>query len=91
VSFSNPKKNILTDLEMLHEVTDITKNGDKYSINTKNVPKVLAEIWNYATLNKLTINTLNTLCPSLQDVFVELTGINPNPCGSCKPKRSNQT
>ena len=30
VSFTNPKHNIIADLEMLHEVTDITKNGDKY-------------------------------------------------------------
>ena len=90
VSFTNPKHNIIADLEMLHEVTDITKNGDKYCINTENVPKLLAEIWNYTILNKLTINTLNTLGPSLQDVFVELTGISTT-TGSCTPKRSTMS
>jgi ABC-2 type transport system ATP-binding protein len=77
VSFIGAKKNVINDLRELKYVTDVTKNGDKYRLNTENVPKLLAEIWQYSSKNQLIINTLNTLGPNLEDVFVEITGITP--------------
>ena len=53
----------------------MTKNGDKYQLSTENAPKLLSELWNYVLNNGLMINTVNTLGPSLEDVFVEITGI----------------
>ena len=75
ISFIGAKKSLTSDLKSLQEVTDIVKNGDKYRLNTENAPKVLSEIWEYALTNKLMIQTVNTRGPTLEDVFVELTGI----------------
>lgn len=77
VSFVGVKKTAINDLKNLQYVTDATKNGDKYRLHTENVPQLLSEIWKYALAKSLMINTVNTLGPSLEDVFVEITGITP--------------
>jgi ABC-2 type transport system ATP-binding protein len=77
VSFVDATKNLTSDLEKLQGVTEVAKHGDKYRINTENPPKVLSAIWEYASANELEIHTVNTLGPSLEDVFVKLTGITP--------------
>jgi ABC-2 type transport system ATP-binding protein len=77
VSFVGAPNNLTTELEKLQGVTEVAKHGDKYRINTENPPKVLSAIWEYASANNLEIHTVNTLGPSLEDVFVKLTGIMP--------------
>jgi len=77
VSFIGATKNLTAELKSLRGVTEVVKNGDKYRLNTENPPKVLSAIWEYASANHLIIHTLNTLGPSLEDVFVNLTGIKP--------------
>jgi ABC-2 type transport system ATP-binding protein len=76
-SFVGATKNLNSDLEKLQGVAEVAKHGDKYRINTENPPKVLSAIWEYASANELEIHTVNTLGPSLEDVFVKLTGITP--------------
>jgi ABC-2 type transport system ATP-binding protein len=75
ISFAGSTKNIIPALKTLKGVTEVVKKGDKYHLNTENPPKTLAEIWRYASDNNLELNTVNTLGPSLEDVFVNLTGI----------------
>jgi ABC-2 type transport system ATP-binding protein len=75
VSFIGTKKNLIAELKLLQGISEVVKQGDKYHINTENSPKVLSELWKYASANRLTIRTVNTLGPSLEDVFVNLTGI----------------
>ena len=75
VSFIGATKNLTAELKSLRGVTEVVKHGDKYRLNTENAPKALSEIWEYALRNHLMIHTVNTLGPSLEDVFVELTGI----------------
>jgi ABC-2 type transport system ATP-binding protein len=75
ISFAGSTKNIIPALKTLQGVTEVVKKGDKYHLNTENPPKTLAEIWRYASVNNLELNTVNTLGPSLEDVFVNLTGI----------------
>jgi len=53
------------------------KEGDKFRLFTQEPPSVLTEIWQYSQSNNLKLVTLNTLGPSLEDVFVKLTGIGP--------------
>jgi ABC-2 type transport system ATP-binding protein len=77
VSFVGATKNLTTDLKTIQGVTEVAKHGDKYRLNTENPPKVLSAIWEYASANELMIHTVNTLGPSLEDVFVKLTGITP--------------
>jgi len=77
VSFVGATNNLTTDLKTIQGVTEVAKHGDKYRLNTENPPKVLSAIWEYASANELIIHTVNTLGPSLEDVFVKLTGITP--------------
>lgn len=77
VSFVGVTNNVVNDLRRLQQVTDVVKNGDKYRLNTENVPELLSELCNYVLKNGLMVNTVNTLGPSLEDVFVEITGITP--------------
>ena len=77
VSFLGAKKNLIADLRYLQGVTEVVKNGDKYHLNTDNPTITLSEIWEYALANNMLLNTINTLGPSLEDVFVNLTGITP--------------
>ncbi len=77
VSFHDAVRNLTVDLEGLPGVIDIVKHGDKYRLYTENPPRVLSSIWEYAVANGLEIITVNTLGPSLEDVFVKLTGIKP--------------
>jgi len=75
VSFVGSNGDLTSGLKVLGEVTDIIKHGDKYRLNTENVPQALSNIWSFSNKKRLKINTLNTLSPTLEDVFVELTGI----------------
>jgi ABC-2 type transport system ATP-binding protein len=75
VSFSRGEKKLKTDLEELPAVTNVICQGDKYLLNTEDPSIVLQNVWQYASSNKLTIVSINTLGPSLEDVFVRLTGI----------------
>ena len=77
VSFINATKNLIPELNLLQGVTDVSKHGDKYHLNTENQPKTLSALWEYTSTNNLIINTVNTLSPSLEDVFVNITGLNP--------------
>jgi ABC-2 type transport system ATP-binding protein len=77
VAFSKATQNVSKDLKGLQNVDQVVKQGDKYRLFTDDPPMVLAELWNYATTNGLKMITLNTLGPSLGDVFVKLTGTKP--------------
>ncbi len=75
VSFVDSTKNLIPELKTLKGVTEVVKHGDKYRLTTESPPKTLSEIWRYASANHLDLNTMNTLGPSLEDVFVSFTGI----------------
>jgi len=59
----------------LPAVTKVISQGDKYLLYTEDPSIVLHNIWQYASDNELTIISVNTLGPSLEDVFVKLTDI----------------
>jgi ABC-2 type transport system ATP-binding protein len=77
VSFVGATRNLTIDLKTFQGVTEVAKHGDKYRLYTENPSRLLSTIWEYASTNDLKILTVNTLGPSLEDVFIELTGINP--------------
>jgi ABC-2 type transport system ATP-binding protein len=77
LSFSNEIKNQFFDLKHLQGVTYVVKNGEKYHLNTESPQKTLSAIWEYVSANKLVLTSVNTLGPSLEDVFISLTGITP--------------
>ena len=79
VSFETPTLKILDDLKLLTGVKEAQKQGDKFRLYTEDPPKILSEVWDYAEKNGLKLITVNTLGPSLEDVFVKLTGVKEKP------------
>jgi len=77
VAFETTPENAALMLGGLPEVGEVVKEGDKFRLFTSNPSTVLAAVWGYAQSNNLKIFTMNTVGPSLEDVFVKLTGIRP--------------
>ena len=54
-------------------VNTVKKLGDKYRLYTANPGELVVSLTNYSCSNGLKIISLNTLAPSLEDVFMALT------------------
>jgi len=66
----------MPNLEELKEIAnDIMKTGDKFIIYTENPSTTLSELVKLANIKKWKIVSVRTLTPSLEDVFVKLTGL----------------
>jgi ABC-2 type transport system ATP-binding protein len=77
IAFETMPLDAIKKLGELPEVSEVVKEGDKFKLFTSNPSTVLASVWNYAQSNNLKLITVNTVGPSLEDVFVKLTGIRP--------------
>ena len=77
VAFETTPSDALKNLIELPNVSDVIKEGDKFRLFTSDPSTVLAAIWDYTQINNLKVITVNTIGPSLEDVFVKLTGIRP--------------
>jgi ABC-2 type transport system ATP-binding protein len=78
IAFEDPPPNAAEDLGRLPRVSEVVKSGDKFRLYTDDPPSVLISTWNYVQSRNLRLVTVNTLGPSLEDVFVKLTGIRPS-------------
>jgi ABC-2 type transport system ATP-binding protein len=66
----------MPNMEELKEVAnDIMKTGDKFIIYTENPSTTLSELVKLASMKEWKIVSVKTLTPSLEDVFVKLTGL----------------
>jgi len=79
VSFEATNRDIHDELARMPGVEETLKQGDKFRLYTDDPPSVLSEVWDYANRNELKLITVNTHGPSLEDVFVKLTGIREEP------------
>jgi ABC-2 type transport system ATP-binding protein len=79
IAFDTVSRSASEDLEALSSVTEVRKQGDKFKLYTDSPPSVLTAVWNYAQTKGLKLITVNTVGPSLEDVFVKLTGIKEPP------------
>jgi len=75
VAFDKTKPRTSKELEKIQSVNEVRKEGDKFKLYTHDPPNVLSGLWDYAKANDLKPISLNTLGPSLEDVFVRLTEI----------------
>jgi ABC-2 type transport system ATP-binding protein len=64
----------LADLDYVNRVSLV---GDKFRLHVENTSKTIPLLVDFARKNELEIVSINTLKPSLEDVFVEMTGIAP--------------
>ncbi len=77
IAFETTPPDATLKLEGLPEVSEVVKEGDKFRLFTSKPSIVLAAVWGYAQSDNLSLITINTVGPSLEDVFVKLTGIRP--------------
>jgi ABC-2 type transport system ATP-binding protein len=75
VSFDHNSTNQLDELSHLPMVNEARKAGDKFKLYTEDPSEVIDAIVDYAQMNKLKIVSIATLGPSLEDVFIRLTGL----------------
>jgi ABC-2 type transport system ATP-binding protein len=61
-------------LEELSGVTTLVKMGDKWRLYTEDPSGLLPQVMGYARSKRLRVVSLSTLGPSLEDVFLEITG-----------------
>lgn len=71
VTFDGPIQ--VPDLSSLPEIQEIKKTGDKFILNTDDVNKLIFAVTEYSKSKGIKIVALNTLVPSLEEVFIELT------------------
>jgi ABC-2 type transport system ATP-binding protein len=61
-------------LSEISDVSEVRKEGDKFVISTDDVNGLLYSLTAFAEFRNLKIMSLNTLSPSLEEVFIQLTG-----------------
>ena len=74
-SFEHNSANQLDELSHLPMVNEAQKAGDKFKLYTEDPSEVINAVVDYAQMNKLKIVSIATLGPSLEDVFIRLTGL----------------
>jgi ABC-2 type transport system ATP-binding protein len=74
VAFRNASREVEEGLKALRGVTSLQKLGDKYRLYTSDPSEVLDEIFTYSKRMNLVPISINTLGPTLEDVFLRLTG-----------------
>lgn len=72
ISFAAPFDDIGL-LRKLAGVNEVKRVGEKLRLYTEEPAKVIYELTNFSRSNNIKFTTLNTLGPSLEDVFVKIT------------------
>jgi len=74
VAFTRSQKDLKEKLTALPEVSSVIKIGDKWRLYNDSPPALLPHLMNFAEKENLSIVSLNTLSPNLEDVFLQITG-----------------
>lgn len=75
VSFDRNPADHLDELGRFSMINEIQKAGDKFKLYTEDPAEVIDAIVAYAHTHNLKIISITTIGPSLEDVFVKLTGL----------------
>ena len=78
-AFDPPSLHTIPDLEAIPSVNEVRKNGDKVRIFSADPARVIEGVTAYARDRKIRILSVNTYGPSLEDVFIRITGITARP------------
>jgi ABC-2 type transport system ATP-binding protein len=65
----------LDELRQIPMVNEARKEGDKFKLFTEDPTEVIAGVMVYAHMHDTRVISMTTLGPSLEDVFVKLTGL----------------
>jgi ABC-2 type transport system ATP-binding protein len=74
VEISFDKTISIERLSEIYHISKVSKEGDKFIIITDNVNVLINSLTEFAESQNLKIISLNTLAPSLEEVFIQLTG-----------------
>jgi ABC-2 type transport system ATP-binding protein len=74
-SFDHSSADQLDELRRLPMVNDAHKAGDKFKLYTEDPSEVIDAVIAYAHTHNLKVISITTLGPSLEDVFIRLTGL----------------
>ncbi len=74
IAFIKSPRKLKEELTALPEVSTVVKIGDKWRLYNDSPPALLPHLVKFAEKEKLGIVSLNTLAPSLEDVFLQITG-----------------
>ncbi len=75
ISFDHNSTEQLDELSHLPMVNEAQKAGDKFKLYSENPSELIDVVVDYAQKNELKIVSIATLGPSLEDVFIRLTGL----------------
>jgi ABC-2 type transport system ATP-binding protein len=75
VSFDRSSPTRLDELRQLPMVNAARKEGDKFKLFTEDPSEVIDGVMAYAHAHNTRVMSITTLGPSLEDVFVKLTGL----------------
>lgn len=74
IAFDRTTDSLKSDLQGIVSVREVQKRGDKFRLFTYDPPETLAGVFGLAESKGMKLLTVNTLGPTLEDVFLELTG-----------------
>ncbi|TFF91763.1 ATP-binding cassette domain-containing protein [Candidatus Thorarchaeota archaeon] len=74
IAFDQSRDSLRDDLQAIGCIREVEKRGDKFRLFTYDPPATLAEVFSLAESQGMKLLTVNTLGPTLEDVFLELTG-----------------
>jgi ABC-2 type transport system ATP-binding protein len=83
ISFS-PAQDLNDKLRTLKHVSRVSRVGDKLRLHVEDASEVVPILVDFARENSLKIISINTLKPTLEDAFVEITGLSPEVLASEK-------
>ncbi|OPX62290.1 MULTISPECIES: ATP-binding cassette domain-containing protein [unclassified Methanoregula] len=75
VAFDSASPRRMDDLRQLPGVSEVRKEGDKFRLFTEDPSLVIDAVTAYAKAENARILSLSTFGPSLEDVFIRLTGL----------------
>jgi len=87
VAFEKGIAEALVELSNLPMVSDVRKEGDKIRLYTDDPTTLLEEIMEYARAHQNRVVSATTMGPTLEDVFIHLTGMETQVHGRDKDDR----
>jgi ABC-2 type transport system ATP-binding protein len=74
ISFDK-RSNLEQKLKSIQSFEKVVEFGDKFRLHVRNTSEAISLLSDFAKENSTEITSIKTLSPSLEDVFVELTGL----------------
>jgi ABC-2 type transport system ATP-binding protein len=75
VAFSTTAAGREEELQQLRNVSEVRKEGDKFRLFTHDPSVVIAAVMEYAQAHNTRVLSINTVGPTLEDVFIKMTGL----------------